>query len=305
MVDLSHLKYDTTYETISPKEAEFYLNKQNFERNRPIRQSVVKRYAQCMLDGTFLNATSLAFAQIGNRLVLVNGQHRLAAVVTSKKSLDFVTTIYTLQNENELLLLYSAIDIGIDRTLGDSIKAHGVADEIRVSVLEASRLAVAARLLVAGLTSTIGTSRHKLMSRAYADDITRARSWAKEGRAYFDCVRGCPRYMGNVMKRAPLVASGIWTFRHQPAKAQEFWFEVSHLASVTPDDPRRRLHNTFVDVLLTNNHGVGDDTPRTTPHLVRLTMSAWNAHFSGRSLKSLKPSGIDSSFSGCKKLPTK
>lgn len=81
-----------TVEIITPEEAGEFLRTRN-EKNRPIRDRLVRRYAADMRSGTWeLTHQGVAFDAEGN---LIDGQHRLQACVMSKIPLRTTVARYT------------------------------------------------------------------------------------------------------------------------------------------------------------------------------------------------------------------
>ena len=124
-VSMSKLDHDIEVMEISIKKAKEYLDG-TFDRNRPIVDGAVKHYAAQMEEGKFLNATPLILALVEdtNRLVLVDGQHRLSAVIQWKGKMKFTFITYYLQDEGQLSDLYATIDVGRSRNLSDNVRAQ-------------------------------------------------------------------------------------------------------------------------------------------------------------------------------------
>ena len=77
-----------TIETITPLQAAIWLNSNT--NNRPLRQSLVTQYAKEMKNATWrLTHQGIAFSGDG---VLLDGQHRLAAIVESGVAVTMVVT---------------------------------------------------------------------------------------------------------------------------------------------------------------------------------------------------------------------
>ena len=80
------LGLEVTVEIITPKEAQAYLD--NNAKHRPIKEKKVAEYMAEMQDGKWrLNGKTICFDTTGR---LLNGQHRLSAVVRSGVSLTTV-----------------------------------------------------------------------------------------------------------------------------------------------------------------------------------------------------------------------
>ena len=111
-------------QTISPAKAAVMLSKNT--NNRGLRKSVVQRYARDMKSGAWLLAGDpIRFGGNGD---LLDGQHRLAACISS--SVSFQTVVAEGVSEKAV----SAIDAGAKRTLGDVLKYAG---EVNTSNLAA------------------------------------------------------------------------------------------------------------------------------------------------------------------------
>lgn len=124
--------------TISPKVAAEWLNNRWGEQ-RKVRKSTVNRIAHDMETGAFRLGSDAILRVKGK---LANGQHRLEAVVQSGKSAPFLVMD---SNDEEL---YKVIDIGLRRTVADSL----------IGVKEATNIAAIARWVLGYETHNIYAS---------------------------------------------------------------------------------------------------------------------------------------------------
>jgi hypothetical protein len=131
--------------TITPQIATEYLGK-NFADNRNVRNTVVSQYAEDMANDRWTqNAEPIKFDQYGN---LVDGQHRLQAVIKSGKSVDFfVATGLPAESTTNL-------DIGAKRKAADALKIAGI------GVYQSAQASLAKRILAfeAGKMALLGES---------------------------------------------------------------------------------------------------------------------------------------------------
>ena len=276
---LKDLAFEVARETLTPELAIEYLDENNFERNRAISKQVVKEYADRIKGGTFAAGTEVVFAQVGDRLVFVDGQHRLSGVVDSGVPMDFSVKTYSLPDEESLLRLYTTIDMGYGRTLGHAIKAYDVQNELELTSTEAGMIAAAIVLMECGWTN------RRRRKGEYHDIITKVRTWGTEAQAYFDAIRGCPKSSAMMMRKAAITATALVTLRARPAKAAEFWRGVSHCEG-TATDPRRLFHFFLAKVHM-------EQSQMNPEVLLRYIASAWNAWSQNRSLRVLKPHDVD------------
>ena len=103
-------------ETITPEIAADYLSRNN--RNRKIRQGVVKRYAADIKNGNWqLSPQGISFYESGN---LADGQHRLMAIIEAGIPVD----MYVTYDVPEVCTIQ---DRGAARSTADVLKIDGLA----------------------------------------------------------------------------------------------------------------------------------------------------------------------------------
>lgn len=108
-------KLKAKFETITPKLAAQLLKKNNI--NRKIRERKVNRLVETIRSGQWkVNGESICIAEDGT---LLNGQHRLTAVMVSK------TPIVTLVARGLSKDVMPTIDIGNPRTAADHLRMAG------------------------------------------------------------------------------------------------------------------------------------------------------------------------------------
>ena len=101
--------------TITPAKAAKYL--ENNTENRPIKNTHVAFLASEITNGNWkCNGESI---KIGKNKIIIDGQHRLSAVVAAKKS---IKTVVTTGLDNDV---FDTIDTGVTRTGGDIFSLMG------------------------------------------------------------------------------------------------------------------------------------------------------------------------------------
>lgn len=102
--------------TITPAEARDWLDTKN-SRNRPVSQTTVDRYVQEIKAGNWkLNGQPIIFGKSGQ---LLNGQHRLKAIVQANKSIE-TAVLFAVDDET-----FDTIDDGNNRSLADVFAING------------------------------------------------------------------------------------------------------------------------------------------------------------------------------------
>lgn len=104
-----------TTETVTPQQAELWLEYNNIETNRNITHSRIRRYTSDMLNGKWGLGQPLMFTESGT---LIDGQHRLSAVVNSGVDVEFVI----LRGYDKSALLF--IDTGKSRSTANIARVN-------------------------------------------------------------------------------------------------------------------------------------------------------------------------------------
>ena len=174
---------------ITPTQAASYLSKNLF--NRKMQPTKVKQYAADMVAERWLeNGETISFASDGS---LMNGQHRLAACVLSKKS--FTTLVVTGMDKE----VFATIDTGKNRNLSDVLGISGEEN----SALLASTLRVLfkyERGMLGGKSQTNTThgalletyARHPLLRKSVKATKAQASRFRTGASAFID-------YMGSLV----------------------------------------------------------------------------------------------------------
>lgn len=114
---------EVSVETINPEEAGRYLECNDV--NRAVRASLVERFTNVMLAGGWhLNGETIKFDYDGN---LIDGQHRLMAVVEAGRHQQFVVV------RNLPPVSRASIDTGARRTLADWLRMNGEGDAVNLA----------------------------------------------------------------------------------------------------------------------------------------------------------------------------
>lgn len=114
---------DVSVETITRPMAEAYLATQ--ETNRRINKRIVSRYAADMLAGNWkLHGQGIQFDAAGH---LIDGQHRLAAIVECGRAVDMLVV------RGADVSVTNVIDVGRKRSAADQLSADGVANATKIA----------------------------------------------------------------------------------------------------------------------------------------------------------------------------
>lgn len=177
---------NTKLETITPDKAASYL--EHNKRNRKLNQETVRLYANDMRNGNWLlNHQGIAFDDNGN---LVDGQHRLEAIILSKSSVSmFVTRGLSSEQRNGVVVnIMDTVDRGRVRGIGQQLGLfHGITNGNRVAAVCTS---IAHFFLSSGIK--VSTSQVLHVLKIYQPDIEKIYSLPDSGKFI-------PSYIGAVL----------------------------------------------------------------------------------------------------------
>ncbi len=250
-----------------------------FDRQRPLRPRHVAELIQAMRGGTFATGTIMfAYCEALNRTFLVDGQHRLTAIVESGISQRLYIAAETVPDYRALADLYSRLDRGAGRGMMDVIRAQSLGSEFGLTDYVVHRLSPALPLIMVDFQMSRLTSG---VTRMGDERVRMAREWSSEIGWYWDCLH--PERPDTVvtkrMQASPVAAVGLITLRYQHDRAMEFWTAVAANDS-RKDTPER----TLADFLRTFSGKDGG----TVNYRARAVATAWNAFYEGRELRMIK-----------------
>lgn len=126
---------NTTLQMITPEFALEVLTKNN-QSNRRLKQSWVDRLARDMSNNAWvLTHQGIAFDETGT---LLDGQHRLAAVVKAGRAVQMLVTVgvpCSHRVNGTTIKAFDAVDQGSQRQAGEILRMHGFANSNRLAAV--------------------------------------------------------------------------------------------------------------------------------------------------------------------------
>lgn len=264
---------------VTPAMADSWLNHNLYERQRRRAEWHVNRLAIEIEKGRFIAGTQIHFGVLEGKLKLVNGQHTLAAIVEAGIATELTVLKTPVEDEAELGQLYSRHDRHRSRTPHDAFLGMGLSGELDLAELEVNSFGSGLKWVLGGFRRP---SVHNDVEIASSLDhlAHEMREWGEVARKYFECVREAKHGMKAAFRRAPVVAVGLVTMKHQEEKARRFWGGAAEQDGLTRHDPRAALN----DFLRSNTSGHGDPI-----RYIRHVAGAWNKHYENGELQFLRP----------------
>lgn len=229
---------------VTPEQALAWLNKASYEKQRSIRRHWVKYLADEMSEDNFEQDTALTFMQHNGSLELVDGQHRLSAVIASEKPQRFVIVIRNAEGDEDVARAYYRLDQSLKRTVRDQYRVTNLSEVTGLVMTDLESLGSACTFINNGFQVTsskrLRPEQREQMMLEYTDAAS----------SFFEVRAGCRSEIKAALKRAATVAVAIVTYRYSAEvygieKIDEFWHGAIHDDGVPAKDARKVANRHF------------------------------------------------------------
>lgn len=253
---------------VTPEMAEKILENCAYDGQRPLKERRVLEYADMMRDGVFRKSTVITICQLptGKRC-LVNGQHTLSAILELGRAYPLVIEEIEAENMAEIDALYMTFD-----PRGSSRSKKEVEDADRR--LDHFPLKGQYLSAIPYMGAGWGTKRGIPMHEKRKHDI--ALTWNAEIQASYEAIKNGRN--SKWLKRGPVMAGMLQTYRLNPEKAPEFWGAVAHGTGLEDGDPALCLLTWLQTYKLAGNE---------VNHAKAIAL-AWNSYVHNKPLKKLR-----------------
>jgi hypothetical protein len=253
---------------VTPQMAQKWLDECPFEYQRALVNSHVERLALAMLAGEF-EISPIKFYVWQGHEKLVDGQHRLTAIVQSQKIVPLIVIRQEARSWDQVLRAWGRIDQVLTRKQTDGLYAARVHEACGLGVEQMNRLVPALKLLMSGF---IG-NRNTPPSRS-VDVVGRgALQWRSEARDFFAATEESSAAFRAKLVKAPVLAVGLITFRYQQARASEFWMRAAGRDRIEANTGEWWVSEVLANFDLKDTHDIA-----------RRMACCWNAYYRGKKL---------------------
>lgn len=255
---------------ITPEMAEELLKDNSYEGQRSLREGRVQQYAEAMIRGEFL-PSPIDVARLDGRRYLINGQHRLHAILRAGVPVEQLLNEYDAPSMEAIHTAYQRTDVGAHRSMRDIIQTMSELRELGLKTTETALIGTAAIHILAGFRgSSIGAPLLPY-HRSEAMRLKGISHWAEEAVAFYEAVKA----NGHIFRNGAVLAVGLVTFRHQEARAVNFWRQVAENDRLSPRTGQWHLLRT----LQARQKGQFPNA------YSKRVASCWNAYYSGLEIK--------------------
>ncbi len=267
---------------VTPELAQSYLNI-NWDRQRNMREEYVKFLSREMTDDNFNPPPVIDIANVGNNgtVHMYNGQHVSKAIVHSSTTQECTVRTIPVVSEDDVAVLFGRVDVGRQRSLGDSLAAYEMVSKTGLTSSKIKKLAASARFV----NEDFGTK--KVEKYTIEEQIEMIHNiWLEAGLSYFAVYDSfsIPSSMKSKYLNRAIMSVGITLFKYVEDKelVKDFWTAVISGVVTTGDnhDPRITLRNKLDSIYLNSGKKGMTESPRKQSRYVAF---AWNAFAKGES----------------------
>ncbi len=239
------MRYDVLRPTlIGPQLAESLLSEPPYQFQRKVKQNTVDFYADQMVKGRWRGGDSMIVfgrAKGSETFFLLNGQHRLHAIVQSGVAVEIVLAYVEYDNARELDEAYAIFDTS-RRSDNDRLRAIGTPTAIAVPTDMFTRSVSALRFIYSG-GSPSGNSKANRDLRDPMELDSIIRKWEPEIVLGDRLTHFSTLAERSYVRRAPTLAAIMLTLRYFPASgggvdAWDFWKPLIENDGLKKGDPR-------------------------------------------------------------------
>jgi hypothetical protein len=262
-------------DVITPENADKLLKACKWERlevleQRRVKDHHVRQLAKHMIGGTFEPGTQIHLMKYKGEVYIINGQHRLAAIVKSGVAIDLAIKYQEATEEVDLIRAYSQHDVGLPRSPSEIYHAHGLPKKFNLTGGEAQKIASAIRTIMIGFRNNVSKNDPVYADTRDSSEIARLfeEKYGAPGVKFLTVTSKAEGALRAQLKSAGTMSVGIVSLIEQPEMAVKFWTAVAHPESLKGAHPCVQLANWL-----------REHTARTVNHDVRarVVMAAWNA----------------------------
>jgi hypothetical protein len=264
---------------VTPGTAQRILEDFNYARQREVKARHVSKLAAQMKAGTWLEGSQIYFGRLpSGDMHLINGQHRLNAIIEANQAQVFQVFILAVKDESELRSAYYRLDV-VQRSRGenDVLKGAQVAETLGVKTSIAAGAYRAAPFILNGMKYVAGVHRDNVESDLADGRLNLISDWATTIQLFQEVTAGAENDLRLKLASGGTMAAAMVTLKYQEKRAIPFWKGVANNEMLEKGDPRRTLILCLLD-RNTRRAGAG----------LQFCAIAWNAWFQGRSLHSIR-----------------
>lgn len=254
--------------SVTPEMAESWLT-ENISHNRPVVRGNVKSLARSMSIGEWkLNGQAIIFSDNDK---MIDGQHRMLAVIESGKAIDFVV-IRGVEESS-----YATIDQGSRRTSGAILASDGVSNYNNTA-----SAVIALMTYREAIAKNEGSGGSYQLSDKRVSGPAVLELYRKNSCAFDFCSHLAVRLKSVIIQSvsAGVSAIAIIDAKHSNEEVEYFWEKVRTGEGLFKGDPAHTLRETFL--------GFNKYKKPSQAWQVAAAIKCWNAYVLNKQVKILR-----------------
>lgn len=264
---------------LSPGTAQRIIVEANFPGQRKISNKNILDHMHTINSGAWDGRYPITFAEFKDgTLWLIDGQHRVTVIIMHGVALPITVQLFYVENEEEARILYSGFDKKNSiRSESETLHALEIHTKLGVKQVTANALFKAIAVIANDMepfyrdSASAGISTGARMDSMY--------DWAAEVQEFERITSLAATTIIRKLRGAGCMAVMLYTLRHKPALAKEFWEGIARNDGLRRNDPRATLIADF----FTRHLSAGSARQN-----VQGPSLAWNAFCEQRDLKIIK-----------------
>ena len=282
------------YMTVTPAMATEWLRGSKYDGQRKIQRRDVTRYASQMERGDWgRGEAAIVFGLRSSGEHLMNGQHRLTAVVLAGKAQVFLIERRVYESDQEMDRDFSLMDQGKKRTTAQALKCLNLGDRIGVP----DYFVVKCLSALGGLTDGFAKATHArvtdkaLSSMGAKEDLLM--SWQAPIHAYYRAHQQSSARSIPLFQRIPVIAIALLTFDSEPKMALEFWETTAKNNGLKIGEPEHTLRHVVL-----SDYSPSDKRPNSEKNgreelygndwYARCVAKCWNAYYQNHEVTDIR-----------------
>lgn len=268
---------DAQFVEVSPALARSLLG-QNYEKNRPLSKNNVRSFVYRIKTGQFRQGTVIELVRNGLKDILIDGQHRLAAIEETGLSQQMLILSRTTKDIDKEYAL--ADGAGKSRTIKDSLKALGITDSEVIYAVSALRL-IDEKFYPGGYKGT-DVNRNKWRHDRLMV-VKAAHRWTPVIKKYWADSEAVERSGDFRIKKNPgFMGVALLCYREHPEKSKEFFSPVIEGLNLVRHTPAYALRKMLDDMWYASSKVRGQVK---ATQVAGLTAAAWNKYALGQEVR--------------------
>jgi hypothetical protein len=277
-------------QVITPDLAFRIIDQTQFDGQRKVFDHHVRLLGDIMLSGDWISGDQITFCRTPDgKLYLVNGYHRLSALIQYNTVQVFNVRIVDVNCVEEVRKVYVTFDGASTRKRSegeildamDIVKGYGITKQVATAVFRA------APLLFSNLQYRNYQKAPEYVSNI-AKRLEKSREFWLYGKKYQGFIEGSTYKHKLKLLTQGVSAVALATIRHRPAIAEAFWPAVATMSNLDNDDPRMTLAKTLDSRSYNTKHPKDGEVP----NIVIDCSLAWNAFYDGRNLSHIQTGNV-------------